>query len=398
MSISFVYWVLYKFEVGNMTAEQELKTLFAPAKRLDKNEVLKQKEKFEELFEMSTFMDTIPSIYLILNSNRQIVFANRTALDILGYEHVNDIAGLRPGEAINCVHSREMPGGCGTSEACSQCGAVQSILLGLEKQKNMKDCQVSTENNESYDFRVWANPYSLNDEKYVIFSMMDVSNENRRRTFERIFFHDVLNTASGIQGIMAIIQDYPEEISEFKDVLYHSSTQLISEIQSQRDLIYAENNELVPNITESSALKLLKYIKNVYSNNEVSRNKIIVIDETATDGTIETDESLLIRVLGNMLKNALEAGSINSKVILSSSVENGSITFSVHNDSYIQRNVQLQIFKRSFSTKGLGRGLGTYSMKLLSEKYLRGEVWFESDEDEGTVFYGKYPCKYHTSS
>jgi sensor histidine kinase regulating citrate/malate metabolism len=163
-------------------------------------------------------------------------------------------------------------------------------------------------------------------------------------------------------------------------------------------LIYAENNELVPNITESSALKLLKYIKNVYSNNEVSRNKIIVIDETATDGTIETDESLLIRVLGNMLKNALEAGSINSKVILSSSVENGSITFSVHNDSYIQRNVQLQIFKRSFSTKGLGRGLGTYSMKLLSEKYLRGEVWFESDEDEGTVFYGKYPCKYHTSS
>lgn len=49
--------------------------------------------------------------------------------------------------------------------------------------------------------------------------------------------------------------------------------------------------------------------------------------------------------------------------------------------------VQLQLFQRSFSTKGQsGRGIGTYSMKLLSERYLGGKVEFTSREPEGTVF------------
>jgi signal transduction histidine kinase len=34
----------------------------------------------------------------------------------------------------------------------------------------------------------------------------------------------------------------------------------------------------------------------------------------------------------------------------------------------------------------LGRGLGLYSVRLLTEKYLKGTVAFESDPDQGTVF------------
>jgi sensor histidine kinase regulating citrate/malate metabolism len=52
----------------------------------------------------------------------------------------------------------------------------------------------------------------------------------------------------------------------------------------------------------------------------------------------------------------------------------------------MDKAVQLQIFKRSFSTKGKGRGLGTYSIKLLTENYLDGNAGFESREDIGTIF------------
>ena len=49
--------------------------------------------------------------------------------------------------------------------------------------------------------------------------------------------------------------------------------------------------------------------------------------------------------------------------------------------------VQLQLFQRSFSTKGqTGRGIGTYSMKLLGERYLGGRVEFISRHPEGTTF------------
>jgi sensor histidine kinase regulating citrate/malate metabolism len=54
--------------------------------------------------------------------------------------------------------------------------------------------------------------------------------------------------------------------------------------------------------------------------------------------------------------------------------------------------VQARVFQRSFSTKSQhGRGLGTYSMKLLAENYLRGKVSFLSEVESGTVFFLDLP-------
>ena len=61
--------------------------------------------------------------------------------------------------------------------------------------------------------------------------------------------------------------------------------------------------------------------------------------------------------------------------------------FAIHNPAVIPEQVQLQVFQRSFSTKGQpGYGIGTYSMKLLGEQYLGGKVAFTSRSPEGTTF------------
>ena len=57
------------------------------------------------------------------------------------------------------------------------------------------------------------------------------------------------------------------------------------------------------------------------------------------------------------------------------------------------RQVQLQIFSRSFSTKGPDRGLGTYRMCLLSERYLYGRVWFESKPNQDATSYAQFPLE-----
>ena len=64
-----------------------------------------------------------------------------------------------------------------------------------------------------------------------------------------------------------------------------------------------------------------------------------------------------------------------------------SSTDNVKSEMFISKEVQLQVFQRSFSTKGNGRGIGTYSIKLLSENYLNGKVGFTSSVSEGTVFF-----------
>ena len=74
-----------------------------------------------------------------------------------------------------------------------------------------------------------------------------------------------------------------------------------------------------------------------------------------------------------MLKNALEATSPSGTVTLACIETNDAVTFLVSNPEVMPQEVQLQIFQRSFSTKGeAGRGIGTYSMKLFGERYLGG--------------------------
>jgi len=112
------------------------------------------------------------------------------------------------------------------------------------------------------------------------------------------------------------------------------------------------------------------------------------------DGTIQTDRRLLRRVLSNMLKNGLEATAPGQTVALNCTERGDSAVFTVHNREVMPADVQLQIFQRSFSTKGeAGRGIGTYSIKLLGQQYLGGKVEFTSREPEGTAFVLTVPKK-----
>jgi signal transduction histidine kinase len=115
-----------------------------------------------------------------------------------------------------------------------------------------------------------------------------------------------------------------------------------------------------------------------------------VVNQT-TDKEIVTDETLLMRVLVNMVKNAMEAIPSGGSIILKTIDFGDHVRFSVFNNMYIARDVQMQIFQRSYSTKGPNRGIGTYSMKLLGERYLQGTVGFASTESEGTTFYIDLP-------
>ncbi len=367
-------------------------TYFATPERSDFDELLRQKAVFENLPQLAFFLDTVPTIYLILNDNRQIVFANKQALQTLKFKKVDDLLGLRQGEAINCIHAKEMEAGCGTSEACRMCGAVNATLSSLNNIADVQECRISANDNlMNYDFRVTSNPYILNGEKFVILSLVDIGDEKRRLALENIFFHDVLNTASGIKGISELIMDHPEEIDEFKDILNQSSNQLVSEIVAQRNLINAENNDLKAKITKLNSTSVIRFIIDLYTIHQTSTNKIEYNGDSSDNIDFESDESLLLRILGNMTKNALEASDIGQVVTVSCKAVDGKVVFAVHNPNFMPRDVQLQVFQRSFSTKGEGRGLGTYSMKLLSEKYLKGKVYFTSNKDNGTTFYTEFP-------
>ena len=169
------------------------------------------------------------------------------------------------------------------------------------------------------------------------------------------------------------------------------SDKLLDEIDSYSQLMQAESKQLHVKPEAFNALALMERIKNQYMHHAVALEKSIIVDSKSEDIIIISDETILGRIIGNMTKNALEAIQPGHVVTLSCVQDGDKVRIIVHNPGLIARTAQLQIFQRSFSTKGIGRGLGTYSIKMLSEQYLKGEVGFTSSANEGTIFYGEYP-------
>ena len=373
-----------------MTSSQ-LPTAFAPAERASPEEVRTQSKEFAEL-PARWALDAVPDIFLILNMQRQIVFANQALLDLLGVKDGDFVNGLRPGEALNCIHARETEGGCGTTESCSACGAVQAILASQAGQAAVQECRVSRKDGKSLDLLVWATPVKIKDKQYSIFTVKDISHEKRRRALERIFFHDILNTAGGVRGYAELLRYATMgELDELKQRIYLMADRLIDEINSQRELISAENDELTVHVAALESLGLIQDIAALCRSHPAAEERLLVVAPDAEDVVFASDGTLLRRVIGNMVKNALEASQPGETVTLGSRAIGRQVEFWVHNPAFMPRQVQLQVFQRSFSTKGEGRGLGTYSMQLLSERYLMGQVSFMSSPQDGTTFKARYP-------
>jgi len=158
-----------------------------------------------------------------------------------------------------------------------------------------------------------------------------------------------------------------------------------------KDLLSAETNELSVYDKEIHVKQLLDTIKGLFERNDAYRDRSITLHPLQNDIVFHCDERLLKRVIINTIKNAMEAIDAGDTVDLSVNKKDSSLLFEIHNKSVIPPDVQSRIFIKSFSTKSRDRGLGTYSIKLFTEKYLKGKVWFTSDKDNGTTFYIQIP-------
>ena len=370
-----------------------LETQHAPAERAGSETLAQQAERVQQAPLLRHLADAIPDILVILNRQRQIVYANQRLLEFLNLQGGQELIGLRPGEALNCAHASQSAAGCGTTEFCRTCGAVNAILASQKGLQSVQECRILTQDKDALDLKVWATPYQQDGQRYTVFVAADVSDEKRRQTLERVFFHDVLNTAGGVYGLSALLaeEDDLDQVPDIAEMIYRSSDRLIKEIQAQRQLSAAERGDLAVSISDTRTVALLSQVAESYGQHPVAENRVIEVDEGAHDVPLATDVVLAQRVLGNMVKNALEATSPGDAVRLTCTAREASVVFGVHNAAYMPRNVQLQVFKRSFSTKGVGRGIGTYSIKLFGEKYLGGSVWFHSREQEGTTFFLMLP-------
>ena len=373
--------------------EEKLHTEFLPAEKADPAEVERHRRLFAGAPGVTAALDGMLDFGLILNRERQAVFVNKAFSDFLTAHGITEPIGQRPGNLAGCMHSAETAGGCGTTESCLRCGAGRALEQALSGKEDVRECRILSRTlGEDLDLRVSVKPFNYNGEDFLLMSLQDISSEKRRQVLERLFFHDILNTAGGVQGLIGLMAESdPAESKTYVPAAVKASDRMIDQILSQRDLSAAERGDLHLTVSDVGASELLGEIAGLFKAHEVGKNKEIIVAGGCQDAHINTDKTLLSRVIGNLLKNALEAEAPGARITLSCEKTPGGAAFTVHNPGRMPEDSRLQVFQRSFSTKGAGRGLGTYSIRLLTEKYLKGKVSFTTGP-EGTVFRAEYPA------
>ncbi len=372
-------------------------TYFAPAERTPPAKLQAQYQRLCAEPVIRKLMDSFPEPAVVLNRQRMIVLANDKFAQMLD-RRSEQFLGLRLGEAVQCVHAFDEPAGCGTTEFCQYCGAVNAMVHCLEHHApESEECRITRhEKGETnpLDLRVWATPITIGGELYMVFAVRDITDEKRRLVLERIFFHDLLNLAGGLRGLLDLWPALTgSEALEIESAAQRLAEQMLEEIESQRDLAAAERGDLPVDIHLVNVESLLSSLLVLYSHHTCAVGKKVAPPAFSGVRLIPTDERLLRRVLGNLIKNALEASEPGQTVEVAFVNQDDRAVFTVHNENTMPEEVRLQLFQRSFSTKpGPGHGIGSYSVKLLTERYLRGKVSFTSDKAKGTTFVVELPA------
>ena len=365
-----------------------LETAFLPAARAGSATLARQRQVLLRHPAIPALGDAVPHPVAILNEQRQIVLANRVLRELLAIGDLDTLTGQRAGEALGCREADAAPGGCGTGEACRDCGAALAVAAAQQGTARELSCIIERQGEcVPLEFAASASPLDVDGHRFVVLVLTDTRDQRRRRALERIFFHDVINTAGGVMGLgealLASLPPAAADLAELGELLVAGSRQLIEEIEAQRDLAAAESGDLAIDPRTVAVGDLLAAVADTYRHHPVAADRSIRV-VAGPAGSLQTDPRLLGRVVGNLIKNALEACPPGDEVRIAHRSDEAGVVITVWNPGEVDPGVRGRFFRRSVSTKGSGRGQGTYSVRLLTEHYLGGAVSWQSDAAHGT--------------
>ncbi|MCF8113285.1 MAG: PAS domain-containing sensor histidine kinase [Desulfotignum sp.] len=364
-------------------------TYFASPQRTDDAQLALEIEEVSKSPVVSGILKSISGFIAILDEHRQIIALNDSFLKMLGIHDPKEALGLRPGEALQCVHANGEPAGCGTTKYCSTCGAAVAIVSSLGQDIPCERlCALSTSRGgQPVDLAllVKSQPIKIESRKFILLFLQDITTQEQRAALERTFYHDINNMLTMLLlASELLIEDQPSQLAA---TIHQAAYRLSKEVAIQRSLSDGSVSSYQAMWDDFSIEVIFEELRSFFNNHPAAREKKIEYQNVHPNLFVKTDICLLLRVLCNMIINALEATEKNGVVKVWSEHKNQMLDFCVWNSQAIPPETSQRIFQRNFSTKSqAGRGIGTYSMKLFGEKILGGKVRFSSSKEDGTIF------------
>lgn len=183
--------------------------------------------------------------------------------------------------------------------------------------------------------------------------------------------------------------DYSEKLERFTNTLIEqidTLSHIANEFSNFAKMPRAVNEELDLIQILASTVELYKETPNM---------EIRFHNGNLTTAPVFTDKEQILRVTGNLVKNAIQAipdGKEGKVDVYVKSQDEGFIFQVKDNGSGIDPEQIDKIFTPNFTTKSTGMGLGLAMVKNIVESS-GGKIWFETSQSSGTSFFVYLPKK-----
>jgi len=250
----------------------------------------------------------------------------------------------------------------------------------------------------NFENRIEVNSYDEVSQLAQSFNNMAESlekNENSRRKFIANISHDLRSPLTSIQGFIGAVADgtipYDRQ-GKYFDIVLEETTRLTKLANDMTDLSKAEAGAIKVEPCEFDINEMIRESLNTFERQFIQK-KIetnVVFAEEYTP--VFADANMILRVIQNLLDNAVKFTPENGKVTVETRVDDEKVHISIKdNGEGIAVNEQRKIFERFFkadTSRGLdksGVGLGLSIVKEFIKAH--GEkIEVVSEEGKGTEF------------
>ncbi len=335
--------------------------------------ILLERQKREEFYqELQVVIENIASGIISIDDDGQVKLINKSALSLLNISH------LKHSKNLNI----EQPD-------------IKAITEALNNQSRV------FKTSEGRELAIFETRYKLGTTPFRLLALQDIKAELQEREIEawqnltKVLRHEIMNSIAPISSLTSTLKEIInedvkdnqidaeslEDLKEGIDTISGRSDGLINFINAYRDYTnLPEPNKAKINLNDlvSHAVKLM----------QADSDLTIDARYAPTQQEVNVDESMVLQVLINLIKNALEAVEKNENGKVEVLVSDKRIEV-IDNGTGITEEAKEKIFMPFFSTKNRGSGIGLSLSKQIMQMH-GGDIQLETEIGKGSSFKLKF--------
>ncbi len=216
-------------------------------------------------------------------------------------------------------------------------------------------------------------------------------NAKLREDIERMTRHDLKNPLNALMGypqLLLLDDNLNAEQRDYLEQMLRAGNEMLNIINNSLDLFKMETGryqyrpntlDMVTLIQEISRdLRMLLQEHQTHINIQVENQD----DPENQSFLILAEQSLCYSLFANLIRNAIEASSLNDTIAVVMRYDNNDAVISITNSGTVPESIRNTFFaKYSTAGKPHGTGLGTYSAKLMTETQ-NGSIKMSTDSEK----------------